>query len=98
MTKNTERKAGSGDDGVTRRGSFEAKIDKLTSQANLQEMHITPRERAVLDTLAEGACNKSIAAGLGCSVRTVEFHLSNLLRKTGASSRLELVVWYSRRC
>jgi len=62
-----------------------------------EQVHVTPRERAVLTNLTQGACNKSIAAALGCSVRTVEFHLSNLMRKTGFSSRLELVVWNTRR-
>ena len=55
------------------------------------EIHLTPRERVVLANLSQGACNKSIASKLGCSVRTVEFHVSNLLRKTGVASRLELV-------
>jgi len=52
---------------------------------------VTPREREVLELLARGRANKEIASSLSCSVRTVEFHISNLLRKVGASSRLELV-------
>ena len=52
---------------------------------------LTPRERQVLELLAHGQANKEIAEALSCTVRTVEFHISNLLRKVGASSRLELV-------
>ena len=55
------------------------------------EIELTPREQQVLGLLGEGRANKEIADALGCSVRTVEFHISNLLRKVGASSRLELI-------
>nr|WP_296074163.1 LuxR C-terminal-related transcriptional regulator [uncultured Actinoplanes sp.] len=53
---------------------------------------LTAREKEVLGCLAEGMSNKQIAAALGISVRTVTVHVSNLLRKTGASSRTEAVV------
>src|SRR4051794_25855258 len=49
---------------------------------------LTPREQEVLGLLACGRANKDIAGSLSCSVRTVEFHLSNLFRKLGVSSRL----------
>jgi DNA-binding CsgD family transcriptional regulator len=55
------------------------------------EGELTAREQEVLGLLREGLANKEIADTLGCAVRTVEFHVSNLLRKVGASSRLELV-------
>ena len=55
------------------------------------EIGLTAREQEVLGLLSEGRANKEIADALGCSVRTVEFHISNLLRKVGASSRLELI-------
>ncbi|HEY6081040.1 MAG TPA: helix-turn-helix transcriptional regulator [Polyangiaceae bacterium] len=55
------------------------------------EVGITAREQEVLGLLSDGLANKEIADELGCSVRTVEFHISNLLRKVGVSSRLELV-------
>ncbi|MFF5288272.1 helix-turn-helix domain-containing protein [Paractinoplanes globisporus] len=54
---------------------------------------LTAREREVLGLLAEGMSNKQIAAALGISVRTVTVHVSNLLRKTGASSRTEAALW-----
>jgi two-component system response regulator NreC len=52
---------------------------------------LTSREAEVLSWLMRGVANKDIAERLGCSVKTVEFHVSNLLRKHRASSRLELV-------
>lgn len=53
---------------------------------------LTQREADVLGLLMGGASNKDIAAKLGCSAKTVEFHMSNLLRKHHVASRLELVV------
>src|SRR5665213_3224135 len=52
---------------------------------------LTPREMEVLHLLAAGASNKVIARLLNVSVHTVEFHVASLLRKLGASSRLEAV-------
>ncbi|GAB1691278.1 hypothetical protein KRM28CT15_30810 [Krasilnikovia sp. M28-CT-15] len=56
------------------------------------EPPLTAREREVLGCLAEGMSNKQIARALGISVRTVTVHVSNLLRKTGASSRTEVAL------
>ena len=53
---------------------------------------LTPREEAVLSHLVTGASNPDIAAKLRCSVRTVEFHVSNILRKAGETSRIGLIV------
>jgi two-component system, NarL family, nitrate/nitrite response regulator NarL len=57
---------------------------------------LTAREGEVLGLLAEGMSNKQIARVLGISVRTVTVHVSNLLRKTGASSRTEAALWALR--
>ena len=42
---------------------------------------LTPRERDVLDGLAQGLPNKTIAYDLGISPRTVEIHRANLMTK-----------------
>ena len=47
---------------------------------------LTGREREVLRYIARGALNKEIAAALGISVRTVEAHRDNLMRKLGIKS------------
>jgi DNA-binding NarL/FixJ family response regulator len=52
----------------------------------------TPRQQAVLRLLCCGLSNKEIAARLGRSAKTVEHHITALLQRSGASSRLELVV------
>lgn len=53
---------------------------------------LTPRQRAVLDLLARGRANKQIADELAISEWTVKAHISAILRKLGAQSRLEAVV------
>lgn len=53
---------------------------------------LTPREREVLAGVAEGQTNKQIAARLGISDRTVQFHLGNVLSKLGVASRTEAAV------
>lgn len=52
---------------------------------------LTKREQTVLGLLRAGRSNKEIALELGCSVRTAEYHVANVLRKTNASRRLSLV-------
>ncbi|HEY0602640.1 MAG TPA: response regulator transcription factor [Herpetosiphonaceae bacterium] len=57
---------------------------------------ITPRERDVLQALAEGLTDKQIAQRLGISVETVRTHIVNLLGKLGVDSRLKALVFAAR--
>ena len=50
---------------------------------------LTPREREVLDLLATGATNKTIAETLFISNKTVSVHVSNVLHKLGVENRGE---------
>jgi DNA-binding NarL/FixJ family response regulator len=52
---------------------------------------LTSREVEVLQLLAEGRSNKSIAERLGISDQTVKFHVSSITSKLGASNRTEAV-------
>jgi DNA-binding CsgD family transcriptional regulator/tetratricopeptide (TPR) repeat protein len=51
--------------------------------------HLTDRERQVLALLTEGLTNREIAQRLYISVKTASVHVSNILRKTGTSSRTQ---------
>ena len=52
---------------------------------------LTPREREVLDLLADGRSNKSIANALGISDQTAKFHVASICGKLGAANRTEAV-------
>lgn len=58
---------------------------------------LTPRERDVLRLLARGYAYKEIASELFISVKTVETHVSSVLRKTQLSNRYELSRWATDR-
>jgi DNA-binding NarL/FixJ family response regulator len=58
---------------------------------------LTPREREVLQHLARGYLYKEIARRLGISAKTVEAHVSAVLRKLQLSSRHELTRWAAER-
>jgi DNA-binding NarL/FixJ family response regulator len=55
------------------------------------EQPLTRREIDVLQLLAEGLPNKSIAERLGIGDQTVKFHVASILSKLGASNRTDAV-------
>ena len=65
--------------------------DRVGDDAELNEL--TPREREVLQLIARGYRYKEIAARLHLSVKTIEAHVSSVLRKLQLSSRHELTRW-----
>jgi DNA-binding NarL/FixJ family response regulator len=70
-------------------------VAKGTSQRDpaspVQPETLTPREREVLQRLAEGLPNRAIADTLGISDHTVKFHLASIFGKLGAGTRTEAV-------
>jgi DNA-binding NarL/FixJ family response regulator len=52
---------------------------------------VTSREREVIQLLAEGKSNKEAASTLGISVKTIEAHRANIMRKLRLRSVSELV-------
>ena len=58
---------------------------------------LTPREREVLQLIARGYAYKEVGRRLDVSVKTVETHVSSVLRKLQLSSRHELARWASDR-
>lgn len=63
-------------------------IPVLKTQALLAAL--TPREREVLDRIAEGYTTRQIAEGLGLSPRTVESHRAAIGSKLGTTSQAEM--------
>jgi DNA-binding NarL/FixJ family response regulator len=58
---------------------------------------LTPREREVLQLIARGYAYKEVGRRLSVSVKTVETHVSSVLRKLQLSSRHELARWATDR-
>jgi len=58
--------------------------------------NLTPREREVVQLLAEGKSTKEVACHLDLSVKTAETHRSNIMRKLGLHSVSELVLYAVR--
>jgi DNA-binding CsgD family transcriptional regulator len=55
-------------------------------------VHLTPRESEIVRFVMLGESNKQIARRLGISNYTVRDHVSNLLKKTGVTSRSRLAL------
>jgi DNA-binding NarL/FixJ family response regulator len=74
-------------------------LDAFTGGQELPESgdteldQLTPREREVLQHIARGYMYKEIAQRLSISAKTVEAHVSSVLRKLQLSSRHELSRW-----
>lgn len=62
-----------------------------------QDTILTPREKEVLQLLAQGVGNKEIAWRLHITEHTVKFHVSSLMSKLSAGSRTEAVTQGIRR-
>jgi DNA-binding NarL/FixJ family response regulator len=81
---------------------FSTRVSPTTDSANSSEppkssrSRLTPREREILQLLAEGKSNKEIASLLGISVNTAEAHRANIMLKLGFHSITELVVYAVR--
>jgi DNA-binding NarL/FixJ family response regulator len=69
--------------------------ERVHGDAELEEL--TAREREVLQLIARGYRYKEIAARLHLSVKTIESHVSSVLRKLQLSSRAELTRWAAQR-
>lgn len=54
-------------------------------------LHITPRQREILRLVAMGHTNREIAASLDISVRTVEVHRFNLMRRLDVRNVAQLL-------
>ena len=69
----------------------EALLRSIAARPSQEGSAITGRERQVVQLIAEGHSNKSIASMLGISLKTVETHRSAVMRKLNLSSSAALV-------
>lgn len=75
------------------RGSIFRPLDRpgVGTLSALEEAGLSPRELAILEALESGGSNREIAERLFVAEQTVKFHLTNIYRKLGVSSRTEAV-------
>lgn len=79
-------------------------LDAFSAEGRLSEAEVdpelnqlTPRERQVLRLIARGYAYRDVAAELAISIKTVESHVSSVLRKLQLTSRYELSHWAAER-
>ena len=68
----------------------------LHSETSHDLKQLTPRERQIVKLVAEGKSNKTIAAILNLSIKTVETHRSAAMHKVGARSAADLTLYAAR--
>ncbi len=75
------------------RGMSRASLGKTCGRphAPTEALRLTPREREILQLLAEGKSNWCVATILGISIKTVETHRERVMQKLGLQSIVELV-------
>jgi DNA-binding NarL/FixJ family response regulator len=69
-------------------------LDAVVSGKNFEkeiDERISSREREILQLIAEGKTNSEIGKMLVISTRTVETHRTNLMRKLGFSSQIDII-------
>jgi DNA-binding NarL/FixJ family response regulator len=88
--------------GVRAAARGETPLDPKAAQAVLTRAGghaggtLTPREREVLQLLAEGLPNKQIARRLGISEKTVKAHLTKVFEAIGVTDRTAAALWAHR--
>lgn len=64
--------------------------------SNVRGLHVTPRQRQILDLAARGLTDKEIASKLGGAVSTVRTHLERFYRENGLRNKSEAVATWQR--
>lgn len=72
------------------RGNTALQLER-TERTHKPSLHITPRQREILKMVAMGYTNREIAASLTISVRTVEVHRFNLMRRLNVRNVAQLL-------
>jgi DNA-binding NarL/FixJ family response regulator len=76
---------------------LDAFADAVPVEEDPELDRLTPREREVLRQIARGYSYKQVARRLSISIKTVETHVSSVLRKLQLSNRYELARWATDR-
>jgi DNA-binding CsgD family transcriptional regulator len=76
---------------VTSQTDVEAQPDAKPSEARELAEKLTPREREIVELVAEARSTKQIAFQLGIGAKTVEAHRTHLMKKLGLHSASEVV-------
>ena len=71
-------------------GGYLGRQSQSTEEA-LSKERLTPREREIVQLLAEGKSNKEVALALNISVKTAETHRANIMRKLDLHSVADIV-------
>lgn len=69
----------------------EARTDSVEDHAALDDYQLTKREKEILSLIYDGVSNKEIAEQLNKSVRTIETHRFNIMKKLDVSNITELL-------
>jgi len=77
--------------GAVERSLAEFGVRRIRAKREVRLASLTPRERQVLDRIARGEINKSVAKRLGISEKTVEVHRARVMSKLDAKSLAELI-------
>lgn len=73
-------------------GYLDKKSKKVTDDRKVDaRSRLTPRQREIVQLLAEGKSSKEVAVALGLSVKTAETHRANIMRRLDCHSISELV-------
>lgn len=76
-------------------GGKTAHAPTKTNSANGNTLHLTDVEQDLVRLVADGPTDRQIADRIFVSTRTVQNHLSRVRRKTGATTRAQIVRWAS---
>ncbi len=66
-------------------------LDKKTARSERKKSDLTPKEKEVLQLIAEGYSSKAIAKAFHLSLNTIHVHRSNIMRKLNVHKQTELV-------
>ena len=71
-------------------------VSRSGRSATLESVRMTPREREVINLIAEGLGNKEIAARLNIATDTVKSHVRNIMEKLMLHTRLQIAAFAHR--